>query len=348
MTSIIRLSSDHRTADSTPEHWKYVLAQQFVRQPEERFSIRVESVQIPYGFNQINPMNNSLRFRLDVGSIQHSFSTSIPVGSYNVHRFQETIADILMTNISSLVVTPKFEWSSSRTNWKQTWKYTSATNSTLHIFMDTRVLRLLFGFDNDIVLVSDGTTVTGDRPSDMIPIPIVAIRSNLLNISNSYQPTPGGVITLGNILFTFPLTNNPPVFLIPSTVSSEPIYIENPSIHALDFYLSPLYENYILDMKLPWSITLVLTVVPPPEKTRIAQEVATGLALFQQQSQARGILERATAVQRDLRSVFPVQRPGIRFTPPSQKHGFLQRWRALIADQSPVVDGESPPTGNGL
>lgn len=291
----IYLMTDERNSDSTAQNPTFKIQPQLVKSPSQVFEVYISHLQIPYGFNQINANNNALPVTIVVAGVTNNYpNTVLPVGNYNINSFQTAVALLLeeLSNFSGLT-DPTITFGYNKTSYIQTFSYSSSQVSSITIHCSvSKTMVKMFGSTSDITFNYTGTQVPGNQMFNMQVIPSVAIRSHILKVYNACESTPSGTTTPSNILAVFPVSNNPPYFIVPYLSDRTLFYIGNEVLDRLDLYLSPMDDDYELDQALGWSLALSLRAIEGNSESEVmAKAVEKGMQAFTENQQRSEFLK---------------------------------------------------------
>jgi len=240
------------------------LKKEIRRREDELFKVIVQSVEIPYTWNNTNSTNNYIDW-----SENAVLQTPIQItaGNYNILELAKEIKNQLNTNTSN-GITYNLVYN-GKTN-----KITISSDSvldTIFLFNSgsnvSSSISSFIGFtnDNDITINSSSNALS-DSICNLIYTSSLFIRSNLssLNTIDSKK------ITNSNILINIPVQVNPlQTIQYQYYEGVEVSYNDDDSIDYIEISLTDINGNNInLGKKIDWSIVLGIQTIKDPEYTK--------------------------------------------------------------------------------
>jgi len=260
------LSSTKRTAGDSNAFATSLYRPIGLTSPNNWFTVRVGSAEIPYVFTLINPENSLINFTLDRNSITYNGSLTLTSGNYNILTLLSELKTRLGTAISSLSgwdPTTLFSFTYDRSSGKATLSIlgTDSTATTITISNNSPVFLKCLGFTTSFSFsYTTPTTRVNATSSQNVNVSqntAVYIRSDsLLQSSNIENIVVDNEVS--NILAKIQINSSPQSYILWTNPVDLETKINNRVIDTISLYLGSS-TAYKLDLgNLDWSLRLTV------------------------------------------------------------------------------------------
>jgi len=268
------LNSQHRTTGTSSDYTLSLFKPIILTSPNNYFTLRIGSVEIPYAFPLITNENNSINFSFTItgASPVNSFFV-IDNGNYNILSLLDQIANKLQAKIYDLTSNLiKFNFTYDRTTGKATFAFgeTGAVFLSATIQNNSPVFMTCIGMTNAFTFTyTDPTTsspATSTQNVNVSQNTAIYIRSDALAQTTNYENIVGKS-NISNILGKVQLNTTPQSYILWVNPNDLEIEINNRVIDTIDIYLGTS-TSYSLDLgNLNWSMRMTIH-----EKTRTGRD----------------------------------------------------------------------------
>lgn len=254
-----------------------------------QYIVQLNNVQIPFSFYQLSSTSNlnvlPVYIKNAVDAVGRYTAVTIPQGNYTPYTLITALNTVLTSTCQQTGIagftpfTPVFNTTYNPTNGYITFALTSPINCQIKLlFSSTNITALLgnfFGVGSGDINMTTSTTPTSNQPCVLNPVNYLCIRSSLKQFRNrEYIFVKDDV---SDILAKVPILTQQGTY-VQFIEPTEPIYIIDNSINAIEFYLTNnLTYDPINLQNLPWSFTFTLIEVIRPDYTSIATTQAINI-----------------------------------------------------------------------
>ena len=195
----------------------------------------VHAITIPFSFYQLSSDIQTVAIRVTNGASVYNSTISLTPGNYNVN----TVLTELQTKVSAYIffvtgITPTLTFSYDSITCKSTLAI-SNTMTIILFFSNNTSLGAFFGFSANATF-SNASSATSTKIAVANPVNTLYLRSpSLRQFKNREWLTESDVFS--DILYRIPIYTNQNTYIIQNE-DSEPTYIVNNSITAINFYLT--------------------------------------------------------------------------------------------------------------
>jgi hypothetical protein len=228
-----------------------------------RFLVSIPFLEVPYSFNQLSSVYNTLNFTFTDGSGTFNSSLTLPVGNYNITN---AISAFLAAINKAIVVNRPF-WSftaitlayNANTNYCTFILSAVGTTITLR-FSQNYVMALLFGFPQADQTFSNLSNLTSVNKVLANPVNAIFLRSDSLKFSYSFEAVVSSY-QQADVLARIPVPTLPNSWIYYRNDGKQ--MLSNTEITSLNFYWSDnLNEAYFMDLNgLPFGLQIVFDEV---------------------------------------------------------------------------------------
>jgi hypothetical protein len=261
----IFINSEKRTSGTSSEFSLSLFRPLVLTNPNNFFSVRVGSAEIPYTFQLITNANNSINFESTYEASYFSTSFQITNGNYNILTLLDEVANKLQARLYQLyTVLFKFDFTYDRNAGKCTFAIAGAPASfslSIRIFENSPVFMTCIGMRNSFVFSYQTPSVFTNATS--IKNVNVSQNTSLYIRSESFNQTTNSenIVEKSNvsdILAKIQITTQPQSYIMWKNDIDLEINITNRVIDVISLYLGSS-TSYNLDLgDLDWSCRLTI------------------------------------------------------------------------------------------
>ena len=261
----IFINSEKRTSGTSSEFSLSLFRPLVLTNPNNFFSVRVGSAEIPYTFQLITNANNSINFESTYESTYFSTSFQITSGNYNILALLDEVANKLQARLYQLyTVLFKFNFTYDRSSGRCTFGINGGTASfslSIRIFENSPVFMTCIGMKNSFLFSYLTPTIFTNATS--IKNVNVSQNTSLYIRSESFNQTTNSenIVEKSNvsdILAKIQITTQPQSYLMWKNDIDLEINITNRVIDVISLYLGSS-TSYTLDLgDLDWSCRLTI------------------------------------------------------------------------------------------
>jgi hypothetical protein len=269
-TSNVFLSSANRTSGTSSNYNIQLVKPIILSDPNNYFSIRLGSAEIPYVFNLINDSNNTITYSITRNAITRTSSFIVASGNYNVLSLLAEVTRSLGASILALTgwdPSSLFNFTYVRATGLATLSIkpvdsisTSITiNNNSPIFMKCLgfVSAITFGYTSPSSVTSD----TSDQQVNLLQNTAIYIRSENLIQSVNYENIVKS--EMSDILAKVQTNVNPMSMILWSNQSDLEIKIDNRSIDFINLYVGDSTQYNLSLGNLDWTCRITINEWAP-------------------------------------------------------------------------------------
>jgi hypothetical protein len=299
------INSDKRTSGTSSDFRVSLFKPIVLTNPNNFFTVRVGSAEVPYTFPLITNSNNSINFESTYGVSYFSTSFQITNGNYNILTLLDEVANKLQARLYQLyTILFKFNFTYDRNAGKCTFAIDGAPVSFLsvRIFENSAVFMRCIGMVNSFIFSYTSPAVFTNATS--IQNVNVSQNTALYVRSESFTQTTNSENIVENsnvsdILAKIQITTQPQSYIMWKNDIDLEINVSNRVIDIINLYLGTS-TSYTLDLgNLDWSCRLTIH-----EKSyEPLKEQHNGLAKNMEGQLANPLLEKRTALLEQLKGL---------------------------------------------
>lgn len=267
------LNSQNRTTGTSSDYTLSLFKPITLMSPNNYFTIRIGSVELPYAFQLITNENNTINFQFIKAGVTYNSSVIIDNGNYNILNLLDLFANKLQAQIYTLTSTLiKFNFTYDRVTGRATFGFgeTGTIALSLTVQNNSPVFMTCIGFVNAFTFTYNSpsvyTTATSSQNVNVTQNTAVYIRSDSLAQTCNFENIVGQS-NISNILGKVQLSSTPQSYILWTNPTDLEIEINNRIIDIIDIYLGTS-TSYTLDLgNLNWSMRLTIH-----EKSRNAKD----------------------------------------------------------------------------
>lgn len=267
------LNSQNRSSGTSSNYLLSLFKPIILTSPNNYFTVRIGSVEIPYAFPLITNENNTINFSITRSGTTTNSSFTIDNGNYNILNLLEMVSNALYNKIFTLIgVLLKFNFTYERVSGKATFSIVGADSvaTSITISNNSPVFMTCIGFSAPFTFSYTTPTASVNATStqnvNVTQNTAVYIRSDGLSQTSNYE----NIVTtsnISNILAKVQLNTTPQSYILWTNPTDLEIEINNRVIDTIDLYLGTS-TSYNLDLgNLNWSIRMTIH-----EKSRNGKE----------------------------------------------------------------------------
>lgn len=291
------LNSQNRSSGSSSNYLLSLFKPIVLTSPNNYFTVRVGSVEIPYAFPLITNQNNTINFSITRSGTTTNSSFTIDNGNYNILNLLDMIANSLQNKIYTLLtILLKFNFTYERVTGKATFGIVGADSipTSITISNNSSVFMTCIGFSAPFTFSYSSPTIavnaTSTQNVNVTQNTAVYIRSDGLSQTSNYENIVD-TSNISNILAKVQLNTTPQSYILWTNPTDLEIEINNRVIDTIDLYLGTS-TSYNLDLgNLNWSIRMTIH-----EKSRNGKEEQHIDRASNMSSQHPILTERATVL----------------------------------------------------
>ena len=298
------LSSAYRTSGTTSNYTMNLGKPIQLQNPNNYFTVRVGSAEIPYVFKLLNSTNNTIAYTVVRGSTYNGTFTIAP-GNYTILTLLTEFKSKLFASISTLTgwdgsALASFIYNRSTGKVSLTVVGTDSTATTITIGATSpvflRCLGFSAGFSFGYTTPSARTTAESTQNVNVSQNTSVYIRSGTLTQNHSYEAiiNPN---TLTDIIAKVPINGQPQSYLLWTNIVDLENEINNRLIDSINLYLGDAQTSELDLGGLDW--TCRLTIKEWAETAKESDDLAKNMsgqsmlpALYQERQKALDKLKR--------------------------------------------------------
>lgn len=259
------LNSQNRTSGTSSDYTLSLFKPIILTSPNNYFTIRIGSVELPYAFPLITNENNTINFSFTItGASPINNSFVIDNGNYNILNLLDQIANKLQARIYDLTGNLiKFNFTYDRITGKATFAFgeTGSVFLSITIQNNSPVFMTCIGFVNAFTFTYNSPSVSSPATStqnvNITQNTAVYIRSDSLAQTCNFENIVGKS-NISNILGKVQLNTTPQSYILWTNPTDLEIEINNRVIDTIDIYLGTS-TSYTLDLgNLNWSMRMTI------------------------------------------------------------------------------------------
>ncbi len=298
------LSSAYRTSGTTSNYVMNLKTPIVLQNPNNHFSLRVGSAEIPYVFRLLNSTNNVISFSVSRGSTYNSTFTIAP-GNYSILSLLTEMKSKLFSSISALTgwdgtALANFVYNRSTGKVALTVLGTDSNNTSITISANSPVFLRCLGFSGPFTFGYTSPTVRTIAEStqnvNVSQNTSVYIRSNSFNQSHSYEAVVGQN-SLSDVIAKVQINAQPQSYIVWSNMIDLEQEVNNRLIDSINLYLGDAQSQELDLGGLDWTCRLTIKewVMTGKESDDLAKNMGGDTMLpelFQQRQKAIEKLKR--------------------------------------------------------
>lgn len=297
------LSSAYRTAGTTSNYTMNLKKPITLQNPNNYFSLRVGSAEIPYVFKLFNSSNNTISFTVFRSSSYNGTFTITP-GNYTILTLLTEFKNRLFTAIQTLTgwngaPLASFVYNRSTGHVSLTVVGTDSTPTTITIGTTSPVFLRCLGFSNGFSFgytsPSVRTTAESTQNVNVAQNTSIYIRSYTFNQARSYEAVVSDN-TLSDVIAKVQINALPQSYIIWSNIIDLEQDINDRIIDNINLYLGDAQSTELDLGGLDWTCRLTIKEwgIKDPEKHDLAKNMGGDVlpALFQERQKALDKLKR--------------------------------------------------------
>ena len=300
------INSDKRSTGTSSDFRISLFKPIVLTNPNNFFTVRVGSAEVPYTFPLITNANNSINFESTYEASYFSTSFQITNGNYNILTLLDEVANKLQARLYQLyTVLFKFDFTYDRNAGKCTFSIAGGTASfslSVRIFENSPVFMRCIGMVNSFVFSYQTPSVFTNATS--VQNVNVSQNTALYIRSESFTQTTNSenIVEKSNvsdILAKVQITTQPQSYIMWTNPSDLEVNVSNRVIDIINLYLGTS-TSYTLDLgNLDWSCRLTIH-----EKSyEPLKEQHNGLAKNMMGDLPNPLLEKRTALVEQLKGL---------------------------------------------
>ena len=259
------LNSQNRTTGTSSDYVLSLFKPIILTSPNNYFTVRIGSVELPYAFPLITNENNTVDFTFVRQSVTTTSTITIDNGNYNILNLLDLIANKLQAQIYTLTnYLIKFNFTYERITGKATFAFgetSSGISLSVTIQNNSPVFMTCIGFVNAFTFTYNSPSVSSPATStqnvNVTQNTAVYIRSDALAQTTNYENIVAKS-NISNILGKVQLSSTPQSYILWTNPNDLEIEINNRVIDTMDIYLGTS-TSYTLDLgNLNWSMRMTI------------------------------------------------------------------------------------------
>lgn len=259
------LNSQNRTTGTSSDYVLSLFKPIILTSPNNFFTVRIGSVELPYAFPLITNENNTVNFTFVRQSVTTTSTITIDNGNYNILNLLDLIANKLQAQIYTLTnYLIKFNFTYERITGKATFAFgetSSGISLSVTIQNNSPVFMTCIGFVNAFTFTYNSPSVSSPATStqnvNVTQNTAVYIRSDALAQTTNYENIVAKS-NISNILGKVQLSSTPQSYILWTNPNDLETEINNRIIDFIDIYLGTS-TSYTLDLgNLNWSMRLTI------------------------------------------------------------------------------------------
>lgn len=259
------ISSTYRTSGTTSNYTMNLKKPITLQNPNNHFSLRVGSAEIPYVFKLLNSTNNVIAFSISRGSTYNGTFTIAP-GNYSILSLLTEFKAKLFTSISTLTgwdasALASFTYNRSTGKVALTVVGTDSNNTTITIGANSPVFLRCLGFSSSFSFGYSSPSVRSTAEStqnvNVSQNTSVYIRSNSFNQSHSYEAVVGQN-SLSDVIAKVQINAQPQSYIVWSNMIDLEQEVNNRLIDSINLYLGDAQSQELDLGGLDWTCRLTI------------------------------------------------------------------------------------------
>lgn len=297
------LSSAYRTAGTTSNYTMNLKKPITLQNPNNHFTLRVGSAEIPYVFTLLNSSNNTISFTV-VRSGSYNGTFAITPGNYTILTLLTEFKNRLFSEIQTLTgwngaSLASFVYTRASGKVALTVVGTDSTPTTITIGATSSVFLRCLGFSDGFSFgytsPSIRTTATSTQNVNVSQNTSVYIRSNSFNQSRSYEAVIGDN-SLSDVIAKVQINAQPQSYIVWANILDLEQEVNNRLIDSINLYLGDAQSQELDLGGLDWTCRLTIKEhgMKGSETNDIAKNMGGDIlpALFQEREKALAKLKR--------------------------------------------------------
>ncbi len=291
------LNSKQRDSGTSNEFRINLLKPIGLTNPNNWFSVRIGSAEIPYIFQLINNSNSTINFTVVRGGNTHNGTLILEHGNYNILSLLTEFKQKLTTAVQTLTgYTPTFLFTYTRTTGKCTLAQQPTNgdiigcNITIH--NNSPIFMTCIGFDASFIITFT-TSAVSTQNVNVSQNNAVYIRSDSLIQTSNFE----SIVEKSNIsdiLAKIQVNTLPQTFIIWTNPSDLEVVINNRVIDTVSLYLSSSLSYELSLQNLDWQCRMTIkeyTNLPSNEQLRTIASASASNGLHLNSSDQTGVDE---------------------------------------------------------
>jgi hypothetical protein len=229
--------------------------------PTNRFRLRVNSVELPFSFSQVNSSNNQMTVRYYQGVTETTLGVvTVAAGNYDIVALAAAIdaAVNALAGMAGKKITTTFDQSTGRCNFS----FTDPASGTLRYYWGTTILLQMIGFATATYVAIPATAagvpgLVSNKNVNVCPTTCVYLSSRSFAQNQNYEALTDG-LTQTDVIGKIQLTTLPQTYLMYINYSGEFIEVNNKSITDINIYLSTNLVDSLDMNDMRWSIHIII------------------------------------------------------------------------------------------
>lgn len=259
------LSSANRTSGTSSDYHITLYKPITLTSPNNYFTVRVGSVEIPYVFKLINSSNNVIQYSITRNSVTSNGTFTITPGNYNILTLLSEVSAKLASSIKALNgYTAPLNFTYDRSSGHATFSIvgTDSIATSITISNNSPVFMRCVGFSQAFTFGYTNAVVRLDREStqnvNVFQNPAIYIRSETLIQSQNLEAVVSNKSEPSDILAKIQVNVQPQSMIQWTNPTDLVLDINNKTIDDISLYVGSSTE-YTLDLGgLDWTIRLTI------------------------------------------------------------------------------------------
>jgi hypothetical protein len=260
------MSSANRTSGTSSNYQLSLFKPIILSNPNNWFSVRIGSAEIPYTFQLLNPSNNTINYSLTRNSVTINSSFVITPGNFNILTLLNEMKNKLSASVQSVIgwnPLTLFNFTYDRNSGKATFSLvgTDSLQTSISIKNNSIIFLKCVGFTDSFTFGYTSPTVRSDVTStqnvNLLQNTALYIRSESLIQSSNYE----NVVSkseISDILAKIQVNVQPQSMILWSNPTDLEVEINNRIIDVISIYIGD-QTNYELELgNLDWSMRLTI------------------------------------------------------------------------------------------
>lgn len=232
--------------------------------PSNRFRVRVNTMELPFSFSQVNNTNNQVVIKYAQGLSEVTLGTiTIDSGNYDI----VTLLALFDLKVNALLAGKTLVSTFDQSTGKSSLKFTDPLSGSLRFYFGSSIVLTMIGFDPvvngtyvSIPGSSSGTTTTSVKNVNVCPTTCVYVSSRSFTQTRNYEALTNGM-DVTDVIGKVQLTTLPQTYLMYMNYTGEFVEVNNKSITEINLYLSTNLVDFLDMSDMRWSVHLVLEEV---------------------------------------------------------------------------------------
>jgi hypothetical protein len=260
----IFVSSKNRTSGTSSDFQLALLRPIVLTSPNNFFTVRVGSVELPYTFPLIHSGNSTVLFTSNFGGVIRNSSFVIPTGNYNILNLLDALANGLQNGLFILYATQfKLGFTYDRSTGKATFSIVGSGGvfSLSLTINPSDVVRTCLGFTASFAFSYSSpsvfTNATSTQNVNVTQNTAVYVRSESFTQTQNFENLVGPS-SVSDILAKIQLSAQPQSYILWTNPTDLEVEVSNRIIDIVSLYLGTS-TSYTLDLgNLDWSLRLTI------------------------------------------------------------------------------------------